>query len=128
MAIDILIVDDSPVMRGMVKRVLLMLETDFGTIHEAENGAEGIDVLGREDIDLAIIDINMPVMGGEEMIERMRAEPRWVQLPVIVISTESSQTRIARLAAQGVRFLHKPFAPEQIRDIMSELLECKDDA
>src|SRR5512136_802447 len=109
MALNVLIVDDSAVMRSMVLKVLKMSGVPLGEIHQAGNGQEGLEALGEHWIDLVIVDINIPVMTGEEMIDRMRAIPEFVDLPVIVVSTEGSQTRIEKLVEKGVKFIHKPF-------------------
>lgn len=67
-------------------------------------------------------DINMLVMNGEDMIDRMQAATNLKDIPVVVISTEGSQTRIRRLQDKGVRFVHKSFTPEIIRDTVKEVL------
>ncbi|MFQ6099048.1 MAG: response regulator, partial [Armatimonadota bacterium] len=85
------------------------------------NGQEGLDAIDRQRIDLVLADINMPVMNGEEMIERMRASPRSSHIPVIVISTEGSRTRIERLEQRGASFVHKPFTPETLRDVVEAI-------
>jgi two-component system chemotaxis response regulator CheY len=64
----------------------------------------------------------MPVMTGEEMIERMHDRPELRAIPTIVVSTEGSQTRVERLQRKGLRFIHKPFSPEMIRDAVKEVL------
>jgi two-component system chemotaxis response regulator CheY len=61
-------------------------------------------------------------MTGEEMIEHMQANANLKTIPTIVISTEGSQTRIDRLQVKGVRFIHKPFSPEMIRDAVKDVL------
>ncbi len=122
MAINLLIVDDSSVMRGMIVKALRMSGIDLGAIYQADNGKEGLERLDAHGIDLAIIDINMPVMNGEEMIDCMRNRPDTSQIPVIIISTEGSETRIERLKEKGARFIHKPFTPERIRDVINELV------
>ena len=68
MAINILIVDDSGVMRAMILKTLRMAQVPLGDIHEAENGQKGFDLLDQQWVDLVIVDINMPVMNGEEML------------------------------------------------------------
>lgn len=128
MPIEILIVDDSAVMRSMISRVLQMVGRPLGAIHEAGDGGEGLEVLAQQSVDLVLVDINMPGMGGEEMIERMRSDPELAELPIIVISTEASETRIKSLAERDVRFIHKPFTPESIRDVLDEVLEKKYDS
>jgi two-component system chemotaxis response regulator CheY len=122
MAVNVLIVDDSGVMRSMIQKSMKLSGLQLGEIHQAANGREGIETLERQWIDLVIVDINMPVMTGEEMIEHMQANPSLKTIPTIVISTEGSQTRIDRLQGKGVRFIHKPFSPEIIRDTVKDIL------
>jgi two-component system, chemotaxis family, chemotaxis protein CheY len=121
MALNVLIVDDSGVMRAMIIKTLRMTGLPLGEIVQAGNGQEGLDALNANWIDLVIADINMPVMNGEEMIDRMKANPETNRLPTVVVSTEGSETRIDRLQAKGVRFVHKPFTPETIRDTIQEI-------
>ena len=122
MAINILIVDDSGVMRSMILKTLRMTGVPLGDIHQAGNGREGLDILEEQWIDLAIVDINMPVMTGEEMIDRMHENPEMKEIPVIVISTEGSKARIERLEHMGVAFVHKPFTAEIVRDTINRIL------
>lgn len=121
MALNVMIVDDSSVMRAMILKSLKMSGVPLGEVLQAGNGREGLDILGGHWIDLAIIDINMPVMNGEEMIDTVRDNPEYKDLAVIVVSTEGSQTRIDRLLEKGVIFIHKPFAPETIREAIHNL-------
>lgn len=123
-----LIVDDSATMRVMVKRTLQMCGLAISNYHEAENGKEGLDILDREWIDLIFLDINMPVMNGLEMIERLKDMPEHTGTPIIVISTESSQTRIEEIQEKGVRFIHKPFKPEDVRKVMIDMVGEVQDA
>ena len=116
MAFNILIVDDSAVMRAMIKRVALLSGVPVGAFREASNGEEGLRAVREAPVDLVLLDVNMPVMGGEEMLRRLRAEPETAALPVIVVSTEGSETRVHALEGLGVAFVHKPFAPETLRD------------
>jgi two-component system chemotaxis response regulator CheY len=116
MAFNVLIVDDSAVMRAMISRVVRLSGVPLGEMYEAGNGVEGLRVVGEHWVDLVLLDINMPVMNGEEMLRRLRAEPETASMPVIVVSTESSETRVHALEELGVAFVHKPFAPEQLRD------------
>jgi two-component system chemotaxis response regulator CheY len=122
MAVDILVVDDSGVMRAMVIKTLKLAGTPLGEIYQAANGQEGLDVLGDHWVDLVFADINMPVMNGEEMIDRIRDDPAWKDLPIVVISTEGSETRIESLHNKGAEFVHKPFTPEIIRNVLENML------
>ncbi len=122
MAINVLVVDDSSVMRAMIIKTLRMSGIPLGDTHQAANGQEGLDSLNRNWIDLAIVDINMPVMNGEEMIDKMLENSETKDIPILVISTEGSKTRIERLKNKVSGFVQKPFSPEKIRDIVREIL------
>jgi two-component system chemotaxis response regulator CheY len=123
MAISVLVVDDSSVMRAMILKTMRMTDLPLGTIRQAADGGEGLSVLKAHPVDLLVADINMPVMNGEEMINRIRKNPDWDRLAIIVISTEGSDTRIERLQDQGAVFIHKPFSPETIRDTVVRMLD-----
>jgi len=124
MALNVIIVDDSGVMRSMVRRTLEMSGIELGQVYQAANGQEALALLESNWIDLALVDINMPVMNGEELIAAIRSRPEMANLPVIVISTEGSETRIERLHQQGAAFVHKPFTPEMIGEIVGHVLEA----
>ena len=68
----------------------------------------------------------MPVMDGEELIDRMRRDGRYRDIPVLVISTESGETRLARLAPKVEGFVHKPFTPELLCDQITLMVEVSD--
>ncbi len=121
MALNILVVDDSSVVRAMIVKCLGLTDIPIGEVHQAGDGQQGLNVLGEHWVDLIFADINMPVMNGEEMIQHIRAQAQYDNVPIIVVSTEGSQTRIERLEKQGVRFIHKPFAPETVRDVIREI-------
>lgn len=118
MSINLLIVDDSAVMRAMIKKTLAISGIPVGEVHEASNGAEGLERFDEAWIDLALVDINMPVMDGETMIEQLRARPDTADTPIVIVSTEGSETRIERLRQKGVFFVHKPFTPEKLREMV----------
>jgi len=122
MSMTILIVDDSGVMRAMILKTIRMSGLPVGKVLQAANGQEGLAALRANPVDLLLVDINMPVMNGEEMIERMQADPGLREVPTIVISTEGSEKRITSLKSKGVRFVHKPFSPEMIRDAVRQLI------
>lgn len=107
----VLVVDDSAVMRAMVRRTLAAGGLGAATVHEAPDGQAALDLLAAEHVDVVVADLNMPRMSGDEMITRLREHPLTATLPIVVVSTERSHTRIAALRAQGVAFLNKPFTP-----------------
>lgn len=122
MALNILVVDDSSVMRAMIIKTLRLSQLPLGEVLEAPNGQEALKVLDGKWIDLALVDINMPVMDGEEMIDRLRQNPVTADLPVIIVSTEGSETRKEVLVKKGAGFVHKPFTPETLRDTILKTL------
>ncbi|MBN2171604.1 MAG: response regulator [Candidatus Krumholzibacteriota bacterium] len=115
MALNVLIVDDSSVMRAMIKKTLRLSGLPVGEICEAENGVAALERLEERWLDLALVDINMPVMNGIDLIEEIRRRPAIADLVIMVVSTESSETRIESLRRMGVDFVHKPFTPEDIK-------------
>ena len=122
MGMNILIVDDSSVMRTMILKTLRMSGLSLGDVHQASNGVEGLEILSQQWMDLVILDINMPVMNGEDMMIHMMENPETRDIPVIVVSTEGSKTRIENLVKMGATFIRKPFSPEIIRDAVNKRL------
>src|SRR5512133_2434510 len=115
MALNVLVVDDSAVMRAIVIKTLHLSGVGLGQIYEAKDGEEALRVLDENWVDLALIDINMPVLDGMDLIDRVRQNPETSDLSIIVVSTESSETRIENVQRKGVAFVHKPFTPETLR-------------
>ena len=119
MAKYILIVDDSAVVRMATKRIIERSEVEFGQIFEAENGQTALDILEQEQIDLVLADLHMPEMTGVELVHIMRQQDTTRSIPVIVVSAESSPSRIEELEAEGIEgYLHKPFSPEEFRQVI----------
>jgi len=126
MAYNILIVEDSATIRAVISKILQMAEVPVGELWEASNGKEALEVLHTKWVDLVFADINMPVMSGLEMIEQMVADGLLATVPVIVVSTEGSSTRIEELSSKGVRaYLRKPFTPEALKQVISQILEVE---
>jgi two-component system chemotaxis response regulator CheY len=115
MALNVLVADDSAVMRAMIIKTLRLCGLALNEIHEAGNGEEALQTLEHHWIDLVLLDINMPVMNGEEVLQRLQHNPETADIPVIVVSTEGSDLRIAALRQYGAAFIHKPFTPETLR-------------
>jgi two-component system chemotaxis response regulator CheY len=121
MALNILVVDDSSIMRKMIIKGLRLSGLPLGELYEAGNGKEALQIIADEWIDVALVDINMPVMTGDELIDALRADPETAKFPIIVVSSESSEKRIELLKAKGTEFVHKPFTPESVREAIAEL-------
>ena len=124
MSYKILIVDDSSVTRAVLKKTIAMTGIDIEVFYEASNGKEGLEVLDNNQVDLVMADLNMPVMNGLEMTDKIFANEKTHDIPVVVISTEASSSRIDTLEEKGVRgYVHKPFTPESIRNVLTSVLE-----
>ena len=122
MSLNILVVDDSQVMRKVIIRSLRLSGLPLGEVHEAANGEEGLRLLDRHWIDLALIDINMPVLDGVAMIDRVRADPTTADLSIIVVTSDNSEARSEQLRPKVAAIVHKPFTPEDLRDTVTRVL------
>ncbi|MBW2058928.1 MAG: response regulator [Deltaproteobacteria bacterium] len=128
MALNILVVDDSQTVRAVIAKTLQLAGVPVNELHQASNGKEALDILDDHWIDLVFADINMPVMTGIEMIERMSQDGLLGTIPVVVVSTEGSAPRIEELKSKGVRvYVRKPFTPELIRMVVDEIMGTDDD-
>ena len=120
--LNILIVDDSAMMRMMIKRVTGLCGVPIGEIFEAGNGREAIAILESQQVDALFTDINMPVMTGTELLRAIEKDGRWPTLLRVIISTDGSAARRAEADELHVRlYVEKPFRPEVMRDVLSEL-------
>jgi two-component system, chemotaxis family, chemotaxis protein CheY len=123
MAFNVLIVDDSPAMRSFVRRVLDLSGIDVGTSLNAGNGQEALDLLRTQWVDVILTDINMPTMDGEQLLKVLEADEALSTIPVIVISTDSTQHRVQSMLTLGAKgYVTKPFLPETLREEMEKVL------
>ena len=123
MALNIMIVDDSPVMRVFIRKVIGLTGLEIGEYCEAENGQEALQLLRERWVDLVLTDINMPRMDGEEFVRRIESDRVLQGIPVIVVSTDSSRSCVQRMLALGARgYVSKPFLPESLRDAVEKIL------
>ncbi len=120
---NILIVDDSATIRSMMKKTVDMIGLDVGEIYEAANGIEALAQLFDHEVGVLLVDINMPMMNGIQLLTRMKQNDRLKDIPIVIASTEGSQKRIKELTDLGVSgYVRKPFQPEQLRDVLTPLL------
>lgn len=124
MALNILVVDDSEIVRAVIIKSLDLANVPVTEVYQAGNGRAALEILGRKWVDLVFADINMPVMTGMEMVEKMSQDGMLKTIPVVIVSTEGSATRVQDLEAKGVRaYIRKPFKPEDIRQVVDKLIE-----
>ncbi len=120
-----LIVDDSSVMRKIVERSLRQAGLDPLVVHEAGSGVEGLDVLRTAQVDLILSDINMPVMDGLEFVRQIKAQNLAQGVPVVMITTESSEEHVKQAILAGARgYIRKPFTAEQVKERVLPLLHA----
>lgn len=128
MAFNLMIVDDSAAMREFILRIITLSGLDVGLCVQASNGAEALELLRANWIDLILTDINMPVMNGEQLVCSVKADEALRTTPVLVVSTDGSENRMRRLMSLGAKgYVQKPFSPETLRQSMEELLGVSND-
>ena len=118
-----LIVDDSSVMRKIVERSLRQAGVEPLFVFEAGSGIDGIEVLRTRQVDLILSDINMPSMDGLEFVRRIRAQQLADGVPVVMITTESSEEHVKRAIEAGATgYIRKPFTTDQVKQKVVPLL------
>ena len=119
-----LIVDDSSVMRKIVARALQQGGVAMAEVLEAGNGAEALDILRRQKVDLVLSDINMPVMDGLEFVRQLQTLENGKGIPVVMITTEGSESHVMEAISCGARgYIRKPFTPDQMKQHVLSLLQ-----
>ncbi len=122
-AYSIMIVDDSETIRAVLERSLNMTRLPIDKIMQAVNGRDAIEKLTESWIDIVFTDLNMPEMDGVELIDTITTHPEFCDIPVVVISTEGSSTRIDELKKKGIKgYLRKPFTPEKLKETILNTL------
>jgi len=123
MAYNVLIVDDSTPMREVIKKVVKASGFNLGTIFEASNGREALDLLDREWLDLVLSDYNMPEMDGLELLDEMKKNESLMSIPVVMITTEGSNQRVEEFLNKGaMAYIKKPFSPEEIKEKLNRIM------
>jgi two-component system chemotaxis response regulator CheY len=116
-------VDDSSVMRKIVERSLRQAGLDTMVVFEAGSGTEGLDLLRSKQVDLILSDINMPSMDGLEFLRQVRAQNLAPGVPVVMITTESSEEHVKQAILAGAQgYIRKPFTAEQVKERVLPLL------
>jgi len=123
MAKSLMIVDDSATMRKIIMRTVRMSGLQFDKIEEAGNGVEALEKLGANPVDVMLCDINMPEMGGTEVVKKVRALPACSKTKIVMVSTETSDDIVNGVMADGANgFITKPFTPEKFQEKLSPLM------
>jgi two-component system chemotaxis response regulator CheY len=121
---SILIVDDSSAMRSVIKRILAISGFEAETVLEAIDGEDALSVLRSQSVNVVISDINMPRMDGESLLREMSGDDDLSGIPVVVVSSDATDSRSSRLLELGARaYLVKPFSPQALREKLEEVME-----
>ena len=121
---QILIVEDSPTMRQLLVFALRRLK-DVELV-EAHDGMDGLRKVSSDHFDLALIDINMPVMDGLKLISLMRGEDALKDIPIVVITTEGAEEDRERALALGANeYLTKPIQANRVLGVVRDLLKTE---
>lgn len=120
--VRVLVVDDSRLARNHITRVLNNL--GISKIDTAEDGKSAIDVLQDSMFDLVVTDYNMPEVNGRELTEYIRTESHQSHVPVLMVSSEASETHLSNIEQAGVNAMcDKPFEPTIVKQLIYRLLE-----
>jgi len=123
MSFNVLIVDDSPAMRAVIKKVISISGFMMSGCFEAANGREALDQLKQNWVDIIISDVNMPEMNGLELLRALSRDPLFQNIPTIIVSTEGSSERMKEAMDTGAKgFIKKPFQPEDIKHVLYEVI------
>jgi two-component system chemotaxis response regulator CheY len=118
----ILIIDDSATVRQQLRKALVAASFE---VVEAADGVEGLDaIIGRQDLAAVLCDVNMPRMGGLEMLEMLNAKGKPAGLPIVMLTTEGQPALVQKAKAAGAKgWIVKPFKPELLLATIRKLAE-----
>jgi len=120
--LKLLVVDDSSTMRRIIKNTLSRL--GYEDVLEGEDGLQGWAALNENtDISMLITDWNMPEMNGLELVKKVRADARFADLPIIMVTTEGGKAEVITALKAGVNnYIVKPFTPQVLKEKLSAVL------
>jgi two-component system chemotaxis response regulator CheY len=121
-SLHILLVDDSAMSRKHIRRILEAM--DIENITEAGNGADAARLINQHYYDLVISDYNMPEMNGQELVDFIRTQSGQPGLPVLMVTSESNENRLAAVQKSGVSAIcDKPFTTDSIQSLLQQILQ-----
>lgn len=105
----VLIIDDSGVMRRIHANTLKERGVDTADLREAEDGAAALEIAERNDIDLFLVDWNMPKLDGLALVKKLRAMPEYAETPIIMVTSEAAKYNVVEAIKAGVtNYVVKP--------------------
>jgi len=120
--LKLLVVDDSSTMRRIIKNTLARL--GYKDILEGADGVEGWNQLdSNPDVEMLITDWNMPEMNGLELVKKVRADERFTDLPIIMVTTEGGKAEVITALKAGVNnYIVKPFTPQVLKEKLGAVM------
>jgi two-component system chemotaxis response regulator CheY len=117
----VLFVDDSPTMRRIIKNSLQKI--GFNELIEAENGVDALEKIDGEDVGLILSDWNMPEMNGKQLVEALKADDKYKDIPIIMITTRGMKEDVITAVKLGVAgYVVKPFTPDILKGKIQKAL------
>ena len=117
----VLVTDDSPTMRRIIKNTLERI--GYNNSIEAENGKEALDLLNNNPVELLLTDWNMPVMNGLELVGEVRKIEKYKKLPILMITTRGMKEDVVQAVHAGVNnYVVKPFTPEILEEKINKVI------
>ena len=122
-AVRILVVDDSRIMRNIVKNTLkAMYNIEEGFV-EASNGEEAWSILQSSQIDLVLLDWNMPLLNGIDLLRRLRGNDKFKSLPIIMVTSEAAKYNVVEAVKAGINdYLIKPVTEKNLYEKVRKYL------
>ena len=120
--LKVLFVDDSPTMRRILQNSLNKIGYD--DLIAAENGVDALEKLEGVDVDLIVTDWNMPEMNGEQLVVKLREDPKYKDTPILMVTTRGMKEDVITAVKIGVNgYVVKPFTPEVLNKKISDILK-----
>ena len=122
--VRVLVVDDFPTMRRIVRNLLRQL--GFENVDEAENGEDALKKLRSAEYGLVVSDWNMPVMEGIELLKNVRSDPQLKDIPFLMVTAEAEKEKVIEAIKAGVdNYIVKPFTGEVLKEKLEKIAQKK---
>jgi len=121
--VRILVVDDSRIMRNIVKNTLKTMYNMEDGFVEASNGEEAWSILQASPIDLVLLDWNMPLLNGIDLLRRLRSQDKFKTLPIIMVTSEAAKYNVVEAVKAGINdYLIKPVTEKNLYEKVRKYL------
>jgi len=118
----VIVVDDSSVMRQIIKNNLKQLGFELSNLLDAEDGEDALEKINQDRVDLVISDWNMPKMTGINFLKAVRADEDFKELPFLMVTSEADKQKIMEAVQAGVnQYIIKPFNANQLEEKIREI-------